>query len=58
MFPDKKRYRCGATKTAAIFNYAMGPEIPVVDYLKKHPFSLAVDGSSDTGTVSSGCQNL
>ena len=57
MFPDSaiaKRYGCGATKTAAIVNYAMGPEmkIPVVDYLKQHPFSLAVDGSSDTGTES------
>lgn len=57
MFPDSaiaKRYGCAATKTAAIINYAISPEMqaPVVDYLKQHPFSLAVDGSSDSSTVS------
>ena len=43
---------CAATKTAAIVNYALAPEMlaPVVDYLKTEPFSLCIDGSSDTGT--------
>ena len=55
MFPDSEiaqKYGCAATKTAAIVNYALAPEMlaPVVDYLKTEPFSLCIDGSSDTGT--------
>lgn len=57
MFPDSKiakKYGCAATKTAAIVNYALAPEMlrPVVEYMRKEPFSLAIDGSSDTGTES------
>ena len=46
------KYSCAATKTAAINSYALAPELrdPVVEYMKLSPFSLAIDGSSDTGT--------
>ena len=42
MFPDSEiaqKYGCAATKTAAIVNYALAPEMlaPVVDYLKTEP---------------------
>ena len=54
MFPDStiaKRYGCATTKTAAIINYAMAPDMrkPV---MKEQPLSLPVDVSSDTGTES------
>uniref|UniRef100_H3AWC3 Uncharacterized protein n=1 Tax=Latimeria chalumnae TaxID=7897 RepID=H3AWC3_LATCH len=57
MFPDRAiatKYGCAATKTAAIINYAMASDMknPVVSSMKEQPFSLAVDGSSDTGTES------
>ena len=55
MFPDSeiaKKYGCAATKTAAIINYAIAPSLhsPLIEYLQQNPFSLAIDGSSDTGT--------
>ena len=42
------------SQPAAIINYAMAPEMrnPVVEYMKHNPFSLAIDGGSDTGTKS------
>lgn len=57
IFPDSeiaKTYGCAATKTAAIINYAMAPGMlnPVLNYFQQNPFSLAIDGSSDTGTES------
>uniref|UniRef100_H3B5F2 Uncharacterized protein n=1 Tax=Latimeria chalumnae TaxID=7897 RepID=H3B5F2_LATCH len=57
MFPDSaiaKKHGCAATKTVAIINYTMAPDMrnPVVSYMKEQPFSLTVDGSSDTGTES------
>ena len=53
MFPDReiaKHYACGRTKTSAIINKALGPHCHeyVVNHIKKHPFSLGIDGSSDT----------
>ena len=55
MFPDSeiaKKYGCAATKTAAIINYAIAPSLcsPLIEHLQQNPFSLAIDGSSDTGT--------
>lgn len=57
MFPDSdiaKKYGCAATKTAAIVNYSLAPSLhdPLVTHLQENPFSLAIDGSSDTGTES------
>lgn len=57
MFPDSdiaRKYGCASTKTAAIINYAMAPFLhdSLVEYLQQNPFSLAIDGSSDTGTNS------
>ena len=57
MFPDSeiaKKYGCAATKTAAIINYAIAPSLhsPLVEHLQQNPFSLAIDGSSDTGPES------
>lgn len=57
MFPDSeiaKKYGCGPTKTTAIVNYALAPSFlePLVEHLRVNPFSLAIDGSSDTGTES------
>ena len=59
MFPDStiaKWYGCATTKTAAIINYVMAPDMrkPVINinYMKEQLFSLAVDCSSDTGTES------
>ncbi len=57
MFPDStiaKKYGCAATKTAAIVNYAIAPSLhnPLVENLQQNPFSLAIDGSSDSGTES------
>lgn len=53
IFPDSKitqSYACSATKTAAIINKAMGPHCHqyTVEHCKNHPFSLGIDGSSDT----------
>lgn len=54
MFPDSKiarNFKCSRTKTTAILNEAMQPSLKtsLVDYMKKKPFSLVNDGSSDTG---------
>jgi hypothetical protein len=45
-----KQYACGRTKTCAIVNKAMGRHCHeyVVQHCKEHPFSLGIDGSSDT----------
>ncbi len=52
-FPDSdiaKEYSSGRTKTCAIINKAMGPHYHeyVVQHCIQHPFSLGIDGSSDT----------
>ena len=57
MFPDSKiaaKYGCAATKTACIINHAIAPPLHsyILDLLRAEPFSLSVDGSSDTGTES------
>lgn len=45
-----KNYSCGRTKTACILNGALAPYIleNLVSRMKINPFSLAIDGSSDT----------
>ena len=53
IFPDSKiakLYACGRTKTGAIINKAMGPHCHayLVEHCTTHPFSLGIDGSSDT----------
>ena len=53
VFPDSdiaRQYSCGRTKTCAIVNNAMGPHCHdyVVQHCQEHPFSLGIDGSSDT----------
>ena len=53
MFPDSeiaKHYGCGRTKTSAIINKALGPHCHeyMVNHIRTHPFSLGIDGSSDT----------
>lgn len=53
VFPDSKiakSYACSTTKTAAIVNEAMGPHCHeyIVQHCIAHPFSLGIDGSSDT----------
>lgn len=57
MFPDSdiaKKYGRSATKTSAIIKYAMAPFFhdPLIEHLRQNPFSLAIDGSSNTGTKS------
>ena len=52
-FPDSdiaKQYSCGRTKTCAIVNKAMGSHCHqyVVQHCLQHPFSLGIDGSSDS----------
>ena len=52
-FPDSdiaKQYSCGCAKTCAIVNKAMVPHCHdyVVQHCQQHPFSLGIDGSSDT----------
>lgn len=56
LFPDSevaKKYG-SSTKTSAIINYAMAPFFhdPPIEHLQSNPFTLAIDGSSDTGTNS------
>ena len=56
MFPDSdiaRKYGCASTKTAAIINYAIAPFLhdSLVEYLQQNPFSLAIDGSSDTACI-------
>ena len=41
-----KKYSCARTKTTALLNGAMAPEM-MVDMMKVEPFSLNVDGSND-----------
>ena len=53
IFPNSeiaKQYACGRTKTAAIINKALGPHghSYVVQHCRNHPFSIGIDGSSDT----------
>ncbi|XP_068677860.1 uncharacterized protein [Montipora foliosa] len=53
IFPDSeiaKQYGCARTKTMAIINKALGPHCHsyVVQHCQKHPFSIGIDGSSDT----------
>ncbi|XP_058941996.1 uncharacterized protein [Pocillopora verrucosa] len=53
VFPDSeiaKQYGCARTKTMAIINKALGPHCHryVVQHCQKHPFSIGIDGSSDT----------
>ena len=53
IFPDSKiakGYTCGQTKATAIINKALGPDCNdyLVQHCKTHPFSLGIDGSSDT----------
>jgi len=53
IFPDSKiakGYACGRTKATAIINKALGPHCHdyLVQHCKTHPFSLGIDGSSDT----------
>ena len=52
MFPDSaiaKKYSCARTKTTAVLNGAMAPEmiLSLVEMMKVEPFSLNVDGSND-----------
>ena len=52
MFPDStiaKKYSCARTKTTAVLNGAMAPEmtLSLVNMMKVEPFSLNVDGSND-----------
>ena len=54
IFPDSKiakGFSAARTKTTCIVNLALRPhfETLLVSHMKMHPFSLAVDGSSDTG---------
>jgi len=53
-FPDSKiakSYHCACTKTACILNYAIAPMLrdDLITQMKKEPFSLSVDASTDTG---------
>ena len=52
MFPDStiaKKYSCARTKTTAVLNGAMAPDmiLSLVDLMKAEPFSVNVDGSND-----------
>ena len=55
IFPDSKIasfYASGRTKTSAMINVTMGPHCHtyLVNHCKsRHPFSLGMDGSNDTG---------
>ncbi|XP_041470149.1 uncharacterized protein LOC121419757 [Lytechinus variegatus] len=52
IFPDSQianKYAARRTKTACIINGAVAPffQRKLVDHMKNHPFSIAIDGSSD-----------
>lgn len=54
IFPDSeiaKAYSCARTKTTCILNGALAESLQqsLVDQMKKEPFSLATDGSNDSG---------
>lgn len=54
IFPDSKiakGYACARTKTTNVLNGAMAPfcKKELITAMKKNPFSLAIDASSDTG---------
>ena len=54
IFPDSqiaKMYSCARMKTACILNGALAKQLQVslIDMMKKNPFSLATDGSNDSG---------
>ena len=54
MFSDSKiakNVKCSRTKTASILNYAMMPALKssLLDIMKKQPYPLVNDGTSDTG---------
>ena len=54
MFPDSsiaKVYSCARTKTTCILNGALAVDLQksLVDHMKNEPFSLATDGSNDSG---------
>ena len=54
IFPDSqiaKMYSCARTKTACILNGALAKELQatLIDIMKNNPFSLATDGSNDSG---------
>ena len=53
-FPDSeiaKHYHCARTKTACSLNYALAPhqKDDLVSSMKREPFSLSVDASTDSG---------
>lgn len=54
IFPDSeiaKLYSCARTKTTCILNGALAVDLQksLVDHMKAEPFSLATDGSNDSG---------
>ena len=54
IFPDSeiaKSYSCARTKTTCILNGALAKNLQqsLIDHMKKEPFSLATDGSNDSG---------
>ena len=54
IFPDSKiakGYAAGRTKTTCILNGSIAPyfKATLVDVMKSHPFSIAINGSKDSG---------
>ena len=53
LFPDSeiaKAYLCARTKTTCILNGALAPCFSsLVEHMRAEPFSLAIDGSNDSG---------
>ena len=51
MFPDRQKITCGRIKASAVLNDAIAEDLKenLVDKLRLAPFSIAIDGSNDTG---------
>ena len=65
MFPDskiEKRFACSRTKTACILNDATMPPVKayLTAYIKINTFTIANDGSSDTGIekINTACTHM
>ena len=54
VFPDSEiaqGYAAASTKTTCVINESLAPYFKesLVDFMNSHPFSIAIDGSNDTG---------
>ena len=50
-----EKYHAASTKAMCMLNYAIAPLLKqhLIEYMKVHPFSVAVDGSNDNSLLKS-----